>query len=314
MDKPYGGVNVVFSGDFYQLDPPGSDKQPLYEDSCCEFEDFINTFLELNGQHRFKDDPEWGDILTRFREGKMTSDDIRKINAIILSKKDNILPNLRYATYFNRDRDSINAALFEKAMQEKTKEETLRTGLLVFCDNIKAKDGSDQYVPFQRPDLLWNNLGEDDIKVPKHLGRRDPVLRLYTFCNLMLPCNKNVTAGQANGSQVTLRKVMLKAGETTNVTSLDGIDRQVQSVKASQIEYIEVKHVNERIVPSVFRLKPEEFYFTAKIVDPRYSDGRDPILKKMKMKCTQLPIIVTNAMTGTSVTNFSPKPKPNQIF
>jgi hypothetical protein len=51
---------------------------------------------------------------------------------------------------------------------------------------------------------------EDEVKVPCSDGRMDPVLRLYHSCRLMLPVYKNVNEGQANGLQVTLKKVVLK--------------------------------------------------------------------------------------------------------
>jgi hypothetical protein len=55
MNKHCGGV---FAGDFYQLEPMKAD--PLFQTNCAEFHQLINCFIELNGQHRFKDDPEWG--------------------------------------------------------------------------------------------------------------------------------------------------------------------------------------------------------------------------------------------------------------
>jgi hypothetical protein len=49
-------------------------------------------------------------------------------------------------------------------------------------------------------------------KTGEFQDRMDPVLRLYRSCQLMLPINMNVSSGQANGSQVSLEKVVLKEG------------------------------------------------------------------------------------------------------
>ena len=59
--KVYGGFNVIFSGDFLvvnlnRLDGGDSmylKRRPLWDNS-------LNTFVELNGMHRFTEDPEWG--------------------------------------------------------------------------------------------------------------------------------------------------------------------------------------------------------------------------------------------------------------
>jgi hypothetical protein len=48
------------------MEPPGQYDKPLYEDDCLEFEEWINCFIELEGMHRFKDDPEWGKLLRCF--------------------------------------------------------------------------------------------------------------------------------------------------------------------------------------------------------------------------------------------------------
>ena len=32
--KPFGGINIVFSGDFRQLEPVGENKKPVYEQEC----------------------------------------------------------------------------------------------------------------------------------------------------------------------------------------------------------------------------------------------------------------------------------------
>ena len=65
----------------------------------------------------------------------------------------------------------------------------------------------------------------------------DPVLRLYKGCRLMLPRNNNVTDGQANGTQVTLEKIVLKGGETTQEVVLQ--DR----IPAADVGADRVKHL-----------------------------------------------------------------------
>ena len=65
--------------------------------------------------------------------------------------------------------------------------------------HLELEHASKKYEPFRNVMAYWENCGEDDVKVPRQDGRMDPVLRLYHSCRLMLPVNKNVTEGQANG-------------------------------------------------------------------------------------------------------------------
>jgi hypothetical protein len=81
---PYGGLSVVFAGDFRQLEPIGDGVRPVYTESCPEFTEWVNCYLELNGMHRFRSDPAWGALLRRFREGKVTKEDIARINSRVV--------------------------------------------------------------------------------------------------------------------------------------------------------------------------------------------------------------------------------------
>jgi hypothetical protein len=108
-------------------------------EDCPEFKDWVNCFIELHGMHRFKDDPEWGYLLFRFRDGEVTVADIDTINERVVDSQTEIPNDIKYSTYFNRDRDSINAALF----QERCKLLYQNTGstddsVMIFSDNIKA--------------------------------------------------------------------------------------------------------------------------------------------------------------------------------
>ena len=83
----FGGKHIVFAGDFRQLDPIG--KEPLYA-TDYKLEHKVNCYLELRGNHRFKDDPEWGDLLKRFRDGTIRTEDIQELNKQISLKTQNM--------------------------------------------------------------------------------------------------------------------------------------------------------------------------------------------------------------------------------
>ena len=76
----YGGLCILFCGDFRQLVPIG--EPVLYkEKDFYLFHGLINCYIELHGLHRYKDDPEYGQIMLRFRQGQPTLVDFQTINS-----------------------------------------------------------------------------------------------------------------------------------------------------------------------------------------------------------------------------------------
>jgi len=221
--EQYGGLDIVFSGDLRQLDPCGNGKKPLFEDESEQFQGAINTFLELLGMHRFKHDMDWGWMLYRIRDGEARPEDIQMINkrqvknGKVVEDGSEIPENIKYATYFNRDRDAINAALFEKRCEtlhdatadDDTQQSVLQDTLIVFSDDIKVRASDKTYKTFKDHHLIWENCGENDCEPPRNKGRVDPVLKLYTGCRIMLTVNRDVLQGEANGTQATVEKVIL---------------------------------------------------------------------------------------------------------
>jgi len=70
-DMVYGGVSIVFSGDFHQLKPICAENEVLYSNSTAAaaaiWENTNNCAIFLDNSHRFKDDPLYGQILARMR-------------------------------------------------------------------------------------------------------------------------------------------------------------------------------------------------------------------------------------------------------
>ena len=67
--------------------------------------------------------------------------------------------------------------------------------------------------------------------------------------------------------------------------------RLVKAVFASQIDYIELRHMNGRVADSLFRLSPQELFFKTKLPSPTGE-------REIGMKALQLPVIVNNATTA----------------
>ena len=152
--------------------------------------------------HRFKKDVRWGKLLMRMQNGELTKEDVDFINTkVVTVHKSRHLPkDLRYATYFNRDRDAINMVLFEeRCTRLRCHNVSTRNTVIVLANKLEAKTSHGTYEPFHNRKFFWENCGEDDIKFPKECnGRMDSLLKLYKGCQLMLVFNNNVRCGEAN--------------------------------------------------------------------------------------------------------------------
>ena len=298
--KPFGGINIVFSGDMRQLEPVGENKKPVYEQECPIFKNSINCFIELKGLHRFKQDLEWGKLLYRFRNGEVTEEDIDTINNQVVDINTNLPSNIKYATYYNRDRDAINTALFETRCIEQRKKinnTSFNDTLMIFSDNIKIRDGSKKYVPFNNKTKFWTSCSENDIKLSRGKGRLDPVLKIYIGCRVMLTINIDVKNGQANGTQAFIDHVKLKENVTLTKTYI-GNNLYIPSVSSLHIDYITLIHENKKVQPNKFNIYPKEHSFECKLLLPpdMQQTGKDTEL--FHMKATQFQIIINNATTG----------------
>ena len=203
----------------------------------------------------------------RMRKGELTKEDVEFLNTkVVTVHNSRHLPkDLRYMTYFNRDRDAINTALFEdRCARLRCPNVSTRDTLIVLAEKLAAKTSHGNYEPFHNWKIFWENCGVDDIKFPReHNGRMDPLLKLYKGCQLMLVFNNNVRRGEANRTIVTLLSICLKP----NIVPIQIIIGKlpVKAIYASQVISIVLKYNNPKIIPTHFNLSqlnfasPQEF-------------------------------------------------------
>jgi len=82
--KPFGGIQIIFSGDFYQLPPVGDASEPDTQRFCFESEEWNIVFrhsnqIQLKKGFRQKDEM-YASILNQIREGKLK----KKSNDLLL--------------------------------------------------------------------------------------------------------------------------------------------------------------------------------------------------------------------------------------
>jgi len=83
---PFGGFSIIFAGDFRQLEPIGAkDTELLFSSlSSQHWDNCINAVIILDNEHRFKEDPEYGQMLKRMWSGDLTKEDRMRINSRVL--------------------------------------------------------------------------------------------------------------------------------------------------------------------------------------------------------------------------------------
>lgn len=292
--RPYGGLNVVFAGDYSQLEPVRA--VTIYAgDDTPEFHSFLNCFLELDGMHRFKEDLEWGLLLRRFRAGHATREDINLINNTCCIENNEAPPGTRVATYYNKNRDAINTAVFEEYCRRNQPSDgsVMKNVILVFMDNLQMATGKRRYTHIRSNKVqrhFWEHVGEDDCHMGEQRGRVDPLLKLYPLCPVMETKNEDVSSGQANGTCSKVLQVELKFGEEAYPLELDSKIR-VNAVFASQVECIHMEHENPDIEPQQYKVKPANLTFKAKL-----TVGTEEMY--CSMKGTQFEFVSNSATTG----------------
>ncbi len=75
--KPFGRFSIIFAGDFCQLEPVGSTEFNLLFSSLSSrhWDNCIDAIIILDNDHRFKEDPEYGQMLKRMWNGDLTTED-----------------------------------------------------------------------------------------------------------------------------------------------------------------------------------------------------------------------------------------------
>lgn len=111
--KPFGGIQVIFTGDFYQLPPVGNEDEPDTCKFCFEstlWDDIFSHQIQLKTIFR-QEDNDYKRILNQIRVGRITKSTVTKLNSLVGRKVDSsetILPTILYPT--RRKVDAINTS------------------------------------------------------------------------------------------------------------------------------------------------------------------------------------------------------------
>ena len=299
--KLYGGIHVVFCGDFCQLEPCKG--VPLHSQNHLHtmWQDSMNAHIELMGLHRCKNDLEWGHILHRMRNGELTHDDINKINKRVINGPQDTPQGVAYCVHANADRTAINAGVFSKVLEAhcKTSDEVPQHLLLIEASDMQRVEKSKKKTPLNKGDIFHtlNTCGDNRVRegTSEKTGNFvDPLLKLRHKAPLMLVKNEDVPNGHANGTRVFLESVVLKEGASISHVSVDG--RKVRSAKACDINHIECSLDGK---PSkIFKVKPRTLTCRVKAPLPKTLAMGTKTSITFKTEMTQLNVLSNDATTG----------------
>ena len=301
----FGNLPVVLAGDFSQLKPVKGTPLFVYKDLSL-WKHRVNTFLELKTNHRFRDDPDWGKLLQRFRDTGPTKADVDFINKRINFQHDDLPDNIAYATSTNVDRCAINRGIFsehvKRAHSTNINDPVPSHTIIVLASDMEVKEPGNNRKYVEMSPMLRNIIhtcccdahikqGSDECK------RIDPALVLTKGAPVMITDNIDVSHSIANGAMCTVNAVKLKNGlEDCNTINVDG--HFVRCVEANKVEHIELT-LQEGDTKKVLQLKANSTTANAEVPAPilecKITHNTERVFGRIKL--TQFPLNVSHART-----------------
>ena len=256
-DLPFGGIHIIFSGDFFQLPPVGaptiysSPAQSLRSDTRSALFNWkgkdlwktcLTDVIELTENRRFTDE-KWAAALQRWRVNQPTAEDIKDVNSRFVSSASH--------SQFNLSKNTITAV-----PENQTREQGIRfaeqellsrlgpiaeagsswetRGILLIQASLTASSRKSNLKPTENEEDSIRNLNDKRLKTVGNL-----------YCILGAPYivgkNESVVNGIANGTQALLHSIHLKTSAQPRIVNLQG-HKQVHAVYANEVHSLIFQH------------------------------------------------------------------------
>jgi ATP-dependent DNA helicase PIF1 len=201
VPQPFGGIQVVFTGDFYQLPPVGN-----YEDEdtckfCFESELWTQVFpkqnhIQLTTIFR-QTDSEYREILNQIRCGSLESRFIELLKSYVGRPKDELItPAKLFAV--RAKADFVNQSQYVKLEGEEIIYKTESSCRLVtYMDSGKAIESE----KIAYCSSLDSEFIQNELDYLANSSNRIPLLKLKVGAHVMCLHNLDIEAGICNGTQ-----------------------------------------------------------------------------------------------------------------
>jgi hypothetical protein len=258
----FGGINVIFAGDFYQYPPVGSTPlytpiQPKAPQKSTDIEKrlgrlawkSVNIVVSLSEQQRMKDDLEYASAVGRLRVRNCNLGDVELFNSRVVKSAKH--PDGLSMMGEREKATMLVGTNFIRELINNTKAKSSVEGELIYCAARDLVDGSEP-APHERKHLLSLNLADFSSE-----GALPGLIPLYVGMPVILR-NRNISTelGITNGSQGVVRKVFTKPCASN------------YSVAQCIIVEFPDSNVNIPLLPpSHFPLTPTTWKFTTTVAD-----------------------------------------------
>ena len=238
---PFGGIQVIFTGDFFQLPPVGNNmSDPGSEDFCFESDEWYKVFklenhIELNSMFRQKDQ-EYINILNEIRKGELSEKNTQILEKYVgreYLKSDNTLytPTKLFPT--RAKTDYTNNMMFNMLDEDEYHLELgVKTDCTVLLDggnNNKNGGKAFTYEQIMKCNRMTQQEREYEIEYLKNNTPCEKILKLKVGSNVLCCANIDLDNGICNGSQGIIKRIE-ERGEATiiEVKFTNGITRVIE--------------------------------------------------------------------------------------
>ena len=232
--KPFGGIQLVFTGDFYQLPPVGNNSEPDTVSFCFEsskwYETFIiNNHIELTTMFR-QTDLEFQSILLNIRKGNIDENQIKLLQTYVHREYDQEKHNGCIPTKLfpiKSKVDYYNKLMFDKLPGNSTEYHVVtKKNCKSYLDNTNKIISSED---FERSTSISSSIQENEIR---NLQTNSPcmeILSLKIGASVMTTTNIDIDNGICNGSLGIIVDFHMKSGiPIPYVRFSNGITREIQ--------------------------------------------------------------------------------------
>ena len=232
--KSFGGIQIVFTGDFYQLPPVGNAGEPGSMEFCFESPVWNDTFLltnhiELRTMFRQKD-PIFQSILLNVRKGTIEPDQIvllqKHVNREYNSEENNgVIPTKLFPTIARVD--SYNRMMFDQIQEiSYDYEAQIKTNCITFLESGRVIAKED----IEKCKKITKIIQEREIEYLKNNTPCVDILSLKKGAVVMSTVNLDVENGICNGSTGIITDFQTRLGSIPNpvVKFANGIQKVME--------------------------------------------------------------------------------------